>query len=242
MKRWLLRICLFLLLGALVNVAVAWGINLRQGSDYSIYSRSWGAKTPASADDATWLRSIGWSKPQDTECLRYSLDTCHVSALGFRQQTFHDNVEPLCPGRHAHYDGPFAAKVAVGWPLPALRDEVRDMRVGGAIAVAGFDHALGATLGGDAGYSVPFRPIWPGFAINTVFYAGVLWLLFAAPFALRRGRRIKRGLCARCGYPWGTGGVCSECGSTLVGKTPVHGALPPATPGPVPYSDRERNA
>jgi hypothetical protein len=62
---------------------------------------------------------------------------------------------------------------------------------------------------------LPLRPIWPGFAINTVFYAGVLWLLFAAPFALRRRRRIKRGLCPKCAYPVGTSAVCTECGAAV---------------------------
>jgi hypothetical protein len=54
--------------------------------------------------------------------------------------------------------------------------------------------------------------IWPGFAINTLFYAGILWLLFAAPIALRRRRRIKRGLCPACAYPVGTSNKCTECG------------------------------
>jgi len=62
----------------------------------------------------------------------------------------------------------------------------------------------------------PLLPIWPGFAINTVFYAVVLWLLFAAPFALRRWRRIRRGLCPKCAYDLrGTQtSVCPECGAT----------------------------
>src|SRR5262245_36915851 len=50
---------------------------------------------------------------------------------------------------------------------------------------------------------LPLMPLWPGFAINTVFYAAILWLLFAFPFALRRRRRIKRGLCPACAYPVG---------------------------------------
>jgi hypothetical protein len=58
-------------------------------------------------------------------------------------------------------------------------------------------------------------PLWPGFAINTVFYAGLLWLLFAAPFALRRRRRIKRGLCPKCAYPVGASDVCTECGAAV---------------------------
>jgi hypothetical protein len=57
------------------------------------------------------------------------------------------------------------------------------------------------------------RPIWPGFAINTVFDAAILWLLFAAPFALRRRWRFKRGLCPKCAYPVGASEVCAECGA-----------------------------
>jgi hypothetical protein len=58
-------------------------------------------------------------------------------------------------------------------------------------------------------------PMWPGFAINTVFYAAILWLLFATPFALRRWRRIKRGLCPACAYPVGASDVCTECGARV---------------------------
>ena len=66
---------------------------------------------------------------------------------------------------------------------------------------------------------MPLTPLWPGFAINTVFYAAILWMLFAAPFALRRRRRIKRGLCPTCGYDLrgrsGESTLCPECGKSL---------------------------
>ncbi len=62
--------------------------------------------------------------------------------------------------------------------------------------------------------ALPLRPIWPGFAINTVFYAGVLWLLIPGPFAMRRFIRRRRGLCPACGYPAGESAVCSECGKS----------------------------
>jgi hypothetical protein len=78
--------------------------------------------------------------------------------------------------------------------------------------------------------TLPLRPIWPGFAINTIFYAAVLWVLFAiggVPVKVRRWRRIKRGVCVRCAYPVGASDVCSECGTRV---TAVHGASPPATP------------
>ena len=53
---------------------------------------------------------------------------------------------------------------------------------------------------------LPFGIVPPGFAINTIFYAAILWMIFVMPFAIRRRRRIKRGLCARCAYPVGRKG------------------------------------
>src|SRR5205085_1739279 len=67
---------------------------------------------------------------------------------------------------------------------------------------------------------LPFGPVWPGSAINTIFYAAVLvggWLLFVAPFKLRRWRRIKRGHCVKCNYDL-TGAAherCPECGAAI---------------------------
>ena len=61
---------------------------------------------------------------------------------------------------------------------------------------------------------LPLRPIWPGFAINTIFYAAILWLPIRSPFALRRHLRRKRGLCVGCGYDL-RGDLargCPECG------------------------------
>ncbi len=48
--------------------------------------------------------------------------------------------------------------------------------------------------------TLPIQPTWPGFAINTLFYAAVVWSLIFGSFALRRLIRRKRGLCVACGY------------------------------------------
>ncbi len=71
--------------------------------------------------------------------------------------------------------------------------------------------------------ALPTRIIWPGFAINMLFYAVILWMLFAVPFALRRWWRIKRGLCPACGYRVGVSDVCTECGAP-------HAVKPKAVP------------
>ena len=73
------------------------------------------------------------------------------------------------------------------------------------------------------GRLLPLRPMWPGFAINTVFYAVGLWGLFTAPFALRRRRRIRRGLCPKCAYDLRgveSAHVCPECGVPVAPRSP----------------------
>ena len=51
-------------------------------------------------------------------------------------------------------------------------------------------------------------------AINTLFYAAILWLLILGPFALRRLIRQRRGVCPACGYDLrhGEHKACPECG------------------------------
>ena len=63
---------------------------------------------------------------------------------------------------------------------------------------------------------LPLSPIWPDFALNTLFYAAILWLLIPGPFALRRLIRQRRGLCPACGYDlrYGEHDACPECGVT----------------------------
>jgi hypothetical protein len=66
---------------------------------------------------------------------------------------------------------------------------------------------------------LPLRPIWPGFAINTIFYAAMLCMLWIAPRKIRRFVRIRGHRCPACGYQIAPGGgigpVCSECGAAL---------------------------
>ena len=103
------------------------------------------------------------------------------------------------PGSYSPGAGPFTGHVTdhfQGWPASSLANDINPVII--------------------HGYELGTRPIWPGFAINTVFYAFLLWLIFAVPFALRRRWRVKRGLCVKCAYdlrgraPMSE--VCPECG------------------------------
>ncbi len=109
--------------------------------------------------------------------------------------------------------------LAFGWPALSMRTRTHQVRNGTNIQSDCIDgwqlgHIIGRTSG-----TIPTGVHVPGFAINSLFYALILWGLFAAPFALRRRRRIKRSLCVKCAYPMGTNDVCTECG------TPVHRAV-----------------
>jgi hypothetical protein len=74
---------------------------------------------------------------------------------------------------------------------------------------------MAGVFSSEANYTLPLRLIWPGFAVNTIFYAAILWLLIPGPFALRRLIRRRRGLCPKCGYPMGESDACTECGKPL---------------------------
>jgi hypothetical protein len=158
MKRRLLQLAVFLLLGAIVNVAVAWGCETSTGR---------------------FGRSERLVEERDND------------------------------GRVVYA---YLRSNDAGWPLRALSCGRHEE---GLPLELDFAYRLGLK-GKDP--SLPIRPIWPGFAINTLFYGGILWLLFAAPVALRRWRRVRRGLCPACAYPVGESAVCTECGAAVTPK------------------------
>jgi len=65
----------------------------------------------------------------------------------------------------------------------------------------------------------PVVPLWPGFAINTLFYGTLTYGTMAGWAALKRRRRVRRGLCAQCAYPLTGGDLCPECGMAVRSAT-----------------------
>jgi len=176
------RAIVFVLAGAIVNIAVAWGC--------SIWSHP------------TNVRELSWEE-----------------ALGLVTE-YTPPGEPVEVGWPVQGDG-FGMSFSTSWHLGSLPDvsegrcgwPTRCLRMGVWIPKSNGDSAHivnGIRL--SSGKLLPLRPIWPGFAINTLFYAAIV---FAAPVKVRRRRRIKRGLCPNCAYPIGAGEICSECGQRL---------------------------
>jgi len=81
------------------------------------------------------------------------------------------------------------------------------------------------------GCEFPLLPIWPGFAINTIFYAGIVWLLSAIAATIKRGRRLRRGLCPLCAYDMRGSiqmGTCPECGWSTAEPRRRHSSRAPS--------------
>ncbi len=104
-----------------------------------------------------------------------------------------------------------------GWPMLALccQQEYNSYaaRAGTTFVANGITITPGKGVLGQA-TALPLRPIWPGFAVNTMFYAGALWLVICGPFVLRRIIRMRQGLCRACGYDlwYAEHDACPECG------------------------------
>ncbi len=246
MKRRLLIIAIFLLLGAVVNVAVAWGCAAfvpGTGSGIEGVGR----------DDPRWHDLVGSKRP-------------YMVAVSERSGYGHDSLIVACwtgspsdmqhPGRDDApspksgdvvgvmewsaygYDrlrltgGSMRLRVEsqrttraglplrclVGrlnfraWPSRPRTSEESEEYVGAWLVPLRQVGPPGLLQGRSF---LPLRPIWPGFAVNTLFYATILWLLLLGPFVLRRFLRLRRGLCPRCAYQMGESAVCSECGVEL---------------------------
>lgn len=79
---------------------------------------------------------------------------------------------------------------------------------------------------------LPYRPLWPGFAINTLIYASLLALLVFVWTWTRRALRRRRNRCLHCGYALAgltpteadagpPARVCPECGHATHLRRPV---------------------
>ena len=217
MKRWLVRICVFVVLGAIINVAVAWGCA-------TVGSRSFEEFEPSAEQIAFWRAQVSERAP-DFRGLVY---VCYVErGLGVLNQT------TPCLLAYGHRAKVFGARkvLMAGVPAYCVRGEVTLTDYGFQtheysglrfvkFVAAPPGSALEERLLWSRGFrALPTSPIWPGFAINTVFYAMILWLLFAGPFVLRRRRRIRRGLCPKCAYDLrnrpSDSSACPECGAAV---------------------------
>ncbi|HYF13522.1 MAG TPA: hypothetical protein VD971_00470 [Phycisphaerales bacterium] len=209
-------VCFFLAAGVILTVATAWEcVLLHTGS--TVLQNGF-ARDPRKESDgrhvrfrrsigvvyvqqwAPWLRGTRWSQPEGAAS------------------------SPWWPAEATESRRNFA--LAAGWPMPALLavrvqtppSDNRDrqpksfqdnVRWGVLIPVNVPQRWREFPL------ILPLRPMWPGFAVNTLLYAAAIGGACAAWRSVRAWRRRTRGLCARCAYPVvpsGAVSACPECG------------------------------
>ncbi len=198
MKRHVLTLGIFLLLGAVVNVAVAWALVLSVPID-SMSSLS-GPELPGRLPPEVEVT--------DEYTVFYGFE---LRSRGCTVVTITTNVVNE-RGREAAL--PLFTRVVSGWPLASL-DGTSTTRAGRRVHAASLLFLPDVAVDYVRWSILPLRPRWPAFGVNTLAYASSLWLAACGPFVAWRFVRIKRGRCPRCGYPCGASPICAECGHQL---------------------------
>lgn len=227
--RRLRRIILFLLLGAVVNVLVAWACAWRK--DSLVF-----AKTSPSRE-TSWVpyeaREYLAQTEQDREPRPPHIaefDVVTQFSLACTSKHYSRRQSPNFGGfRHTHSSHEFGLPLRSmryaeqSWMCMAAFPEFASWRMPGwrggwpiAPSIEQQDWASGSYVMPE--YVYPLIPLSLGFAVNTMFYGSLAWFFLFGVTTLRRRRRIRRNLCLSCGYSL-AGAVavnntitCPECG------------------------------
>ncbi len=215
LKRRIVTILIFLLLGAIVNVAVAWGLDYWLANAIHTY---WPGVRVTEKELVRWC-------DRTPELFEYPFELTHGIKDHRIGQSSYEMLSGWDPGPADRESSGsrvlFDEAVIVdrrGWPMISLekqgwyRHESDPQR--SSSATVGVLHLPRTWDCGHTNQMLPLRPIWPGFLINTVFYTAILWPLYISPFILRRHIRHKRGRCIKCGYDLrgDLDAGCPECG------------------------------
>ncbi len=217
----------FVLVGAVINVGVA--VVCAVWSPLMAVDQR--AEFRASPENARLIPD-GWLVPARWPSM-YALHECLERGLGVEEQDFGTQV--TIPGSDTSGPDRVLHVQRAGWPVLALECDGVSLPCGpgthtqtptaewhGALVIAEVQRpCLFAWMFGDpclfAAHPIPMRPIWPGFAVNTLVYGAACWMVFAVPRGARRMVRRRRGRCVGCGYPVKGLERCPECGAgTLV--------------------------
>lgn len=224
-----LLILLSLLLGAVINVAVAWGC--------AAFVDVVGDLSTTEIRTFTQVTGVGKMDRRrwDIEMYRSPgamfIESWKARNAGSSTAVFPRDVCPKWTGLHE----PTLERIettqwqcidARGWPmlalwceykmLPAPSGQKAEFPVSGAVEIGLKPWAIPGMAGlGPPRRVLPYRPIWTGIVLNSLIYAFAIWLLVVGPRALRRMSRRRRNLCPACAYPVGSSPVCTECGRLL---------------------------
>ncbi len=211
MKRIAIKLVVFLLLGAVVNVAVAWGCALWSAAD------DWRGSIDRSRSDALWKEARTLRISQDLWTPRTTDASSRWTGPGITETWIGSDhlVRRENPPVLINLGNSLSRRVVrrdYGWPARCLhRTDTLSIW-----DLLNRRNASNASMAQQAWWRDQPRAVtWPGFLINTLVYAVVLWFLWSTPFATRRLIRKRRGRCVRCGYDLrgAEHDVCPECGA-----------------------------
>ena len=223
MKRWLFTIVLFLLLGSVATLGISWFLAAGSIPRYWQRSGEQGHSTIGESGFWTTYRKDWFGRVRLRSFWIYEFSSIHNVQRGLPSSrdltpewaVLIKNVLP------AEINNADVIAEATGWPLLAMRSHF-ELQAPIIDSSRKYEHPVRVPRGifisnsGDLERCIlPVQPIWPGFAINTLFYAAILWLLALAPVTARRMIRSKRGHCIKCGYDLrgAERQACPECGA-----------------------------
>lgn len=220
MRTWVRRILVFLLLGAIVNVAVAWGCVLFASRRKPVEVSRGFSGTPVT------LMTLG--EPH----VGVEVLSCDGVEQELPMLVWNERV-----GGWTEYQGDIrsddwartipATRTRAGWPCLALegwqahsfgwlslspeqRPHAGDQTHCGLALNDGSDLWLPRRR-----WILPLRPVIRGFAVNSLVYGSILLAVGLTRVAVRASMRKRHGLCPACAYPRGSSPVCTECGEAL---------------------------
>ena len=202
MKRRVAFILVLLALGVLLNIAIAWLVADVADPEFEISDFVIEPSRDSWAVMAT--RGFGY------------LDVAAMITLRSPELEVTDDRIPRwsrirnLPSYREGDPMPIMHDLAFGWPALSMWYSVDVARAPDSGSVISR-----TTAGAFSEFEYPLRVLWPGFALNSAFYAGVLALLILGQRGLRRDWRRRHGRCPLCGYPQGASARCSECGAKL---------------------------
>jgi len=214
LTRWILRILVCLILGAISTVAVAWGLAFRpEPNVYSIFSDGRFVRrlsvdrdildTHINVDWGEFSLRQSWHWP-GTDLTRWVDEGEYKGVLPRWSRCAEE--EPLIALGSKRPPETTYHEFASGWPFLAARcsylsqwNVSPDPVVSWGLLLIPQRFRYGENPDSTRRI-LPLVPIWPGFLINTIFYAAIWFALFFGLTSSKRFIRVRRGRCPRCGY------------------------------------------
>lgn len=207
-RRLITRAFICLLLGAILNVAVAWGC---------VWWALPASRAAGPQHRASWAGSVpaGWIAPTSPLWIEtsaglteYRLHTISPSerypVIAYVQHVLEAGLPFRSMFVERHYEEN-AGVTYSGFMLGSLSGERRGL----------IPEWIPGTRYSRASRLLPGSIMWIGFAANSVLYGFLSGVIFGLLLGWHRRRRVRRNECAACGYPIGTSPVCTECGAPL---------------------------